>query len=118
MRISDWSSDVCSSDLGLAISGCSFQAVLRNPLADPSFIGVSGGAAVAAAACLAVLHQLSFIPLPPQVLIAVAALTGGLASAALVMRISRGDGDAQPITLLLAGLAIHALAGGFAGLRS
>src|SRR3546814_166600 len=74
---------------GLAISGCSFQAVLRNPLADPSFIGVSGGAAVAAAACLAVLHQLSFIPLPPQVLIAVAALTGGLASAALVMRISR-----------------------------
>src|SRR3546814_12342351 len=39
---------------GLAISSCSFQAVLRNPLADPSFIGVSGGAAVAAAACLAV----------------------------------------------------------------
>lgn len=101
---------------GLAISGCSFQAVLRNPLADPSFIGVSGGAAVAAAACLAALHALSFIALPPQILIAAAALAGGLASAALVMRIARVDGDAQPITLLLAGLAINALAGGLLGL--
>lgn len=101
---------------GLAISGCSFQAILRNPLADPSFIGVSGGAAVAAAACLAVLHQLGFIPVPPQILVAASALAGGLASAALVMRIARVDGDAQAITLLLAGLAINAMAGGLLGL--
>lgn len=100
----------------LAIAGCTFQAVLRNPLADPSFIGVSGGAAVAAAACLAMLGHLHFIALPPQILIAVAALAGGLACAALVLRISRIDGDAQPITLLLAGLAINALAGGLLGL--
>ncbi|NGY03467.1 FecCD family ABC transporter permease [Solimonas terrae] len=101
---------------GLAIAGCSFQAVLRNPLADPSFIGVSGGAAVAAAACLASLSHLHFIALPPQILIAISALAGGLGSAALVLRIARVDGDAQPITLLLAGLAINALAGGLLGL--
>jgi iron complex transport system permease protein len=100
----------------LAIAGCTFQAVLRNPLADPSFIGVSGGAAVSAAACLAVLPAFPALPLPPQLLIAIAALLGGLATAALVLRIARIDGDAQPITLLLAGLAINAFAAGLLGL--
>lgn len=101
---------------GLAIAGCSFQAVLRNPLADPSFIGVSGGAAVAAAACLALLGSQAAGPLPAQLLIGLAALLGGLASAALVLRIARVDGDPQPVTLLLAGLAVNAFAAGLLGL--
>lgn len=101
---------------GLAVAGCVFQAVLRNPLADPGFIGVSGGAAVAAAACLAGIAYLAAIPLPPQILVSLAALCGGLASAALVMRIARVEGDAQAVTLLLAGLAINAMAGGLLGL--
>lgn len=33
---------------GLAVSGCAFQAILRNPLADPYTLGVSGGAALGA----------------------------------------------------------------------
>lgn len=100
----------------LAAAGCTFQAVLRNPLADPSFIGVSGGAAAAAAACLAGLGRLGALPLPPQILVSLAALAGGLAAAVVVLRIARVDGDAEPITLLLAGLAINALAGGLLGL--
>lgn len=32
----------------LSMSGCAFQAILRNPLADPYIIGVSGGAALGA----------------------------------------------------------------------
>lgn len=35
---------------GLAVSGCVFQALLRNPLADPYTLGVSGGAALGASA--------------------------------------------------------------------
>ncbi|MGH8444800.1 MAG: FecCD family ABC transporter permease [Solimonas sp.] len=100
----------------LAVAGCTFQAVLRNPLADPSFIGVSGGAAVAAAASLAGLGLFPALPLSPQLLVAIAALLGGLGTAALVMRIARVDGDAQPITLLLAGLAVNAFAAGLLGL--
>src|SRR3546814_3457299 len=34
MRISDWSSDVCSSDLGLMGMVCTFGAVLLLPLAE------------------------------------------------------------------------------------
>src|SRR3546814_6676690 len=37
MRISDWSSDVCSSDLG----------VTRNPLADPGILGIQAGSSLA-----------------------------------------------------------------------
>ncbi|MDR1941864.1 MAG: iron ABC transporter permease [Endomicrobium sp.] len=36
---------------GLAASGCVFQAILKNPLADPFTLGVSGGAAFGTAAC-------------------------------------------------------------------
>ncbi|WP_028079243.1 FecCD family ABC transporter permease [Solimonas soli] len=100
----------------LAVAGCTFQAVLRNPLADPSFIGVSGGAAVSAAACLAGLHLVPSLTLPPQLLIALGALLGGLGAAVLVLRIARLDGDTQPITLLLAGLAVNAFAAGLLGL--
>src|SRR3546814_18811783 len=42
MRISDWSSDVCSSDLSLC--GASYQGVFRNPLADPYLLGAAAGA--------------------------------------------------------------------------
>lgn len=102
---------------GLAVSGSAFQAILRNPLADPSFVGVSGGAAVAAAATLAGLSTLPGMTiLSPQWLVPVAAFLGGLTAAGLVLRISRIDGDMQAITLLLAGLAINAVAGGLLGL--
>jgi iron complex transport system permease protein len=101
---------------GLAVAGCTFQAILRNPLADPGFIGVSAGAAVVAAACVAGMSFISWIPLPPSVLISLAALIGALASAGLIMRIARIDGQMQAATLLLAGLAINALCGGLLGL--
>ncbi|MDR3281980.1 MAG: iron ABC transporter permease [Endomicrobium sp.] len=38
----------CSTGAGLAASGCVFQAMLKNPLADPFTLGVSGGAAFGA----------------------------------------------------------------------
>ncbi|MFT4045174.1 MAG: iron ABC transporter permease [Solimonas sp.] len=100
----------------LAVAGCTFQALLRNPLADPSFIGVSGGAAVGAALCLAGLPFLNMLSLPPALPVAAAALVGGLGAALLVLRIADVDGDTQAVTLLLAGLAINAFAAGLLGL--
>ena len=42
----------------LALSGCILQGVLRNPLADPGIIGVSGGAALGAALAIVLLAPL------------------------------------------------------------
>ena len=39
---------------GLALAGACVQGLFRNPLADPTLIGVAGGAALAAAICIAV----------------------------------------------------------------
>jgi iron complex transport system permease protein len=40
----------CIVGAGLAVSGCVFQAILKNPLADPFTLGISGGASLGAAA--------------------------------------------------------------------
>ena len=50
---------------GLACSGCVFQGVLRNPLADPFTLGISGGAAFGASIGFAFgITKLSWIFLP------------------------------------------------------
>src|SRR5262250_3861670 len=46
----------------LAIAGASFQALLRNPLADPYVLGVSSGAAVGSIIALLIENQLSLSP--------------------------------------------------------
>jgi len=48
----------------LSSSGVAFQALLRNPLADPYILGVSGGAAVGAMTARLLLPGDSFLPLP------------------------------------------------------
>ncbi|MFC4161145.1 FecCD family ABC transporter permease [Chitinimonas lacunae] len=84
----------------LAMAGGALQALFRNPLAEPGLIGSSSGAALAAAATLAlggsVLAQ------------APAAFVGALAATWLAWRIGRGRDNAG---LLLAGVAINSLAG-------
>ena len=46
----------------LSVAGTSFQALLRNPLADPYVLGISSGAAVGAILALMLENQLSFRP--------------------------------------------------------
>jgi iron complex transport system permease protein len=96
---------------GLGISGAAMQALFRNPLADPTLIGVSGGAALAAASVIVM--GVVWIPglarsLGPATLPA-AAFVGGLAAAALVYRIATYAGRTSIAVLLLAGIAINAL---------
>jgi iron complex transport system permease protein len=87
----------------LAVSGAVFQALLRNPLAEPYVLGVSGGAAVGAigAIVLGVAAATVVVPL--------AALAGALAAVLLVYRIAAGVGGVLDTrVLLLAGVVVGA----------
>ncbi|MCC5887690.1 MAG: iron ABC transporter permease [Gammaproteobacteria bacterium] len=97
----------------LGASGALLQALLRNPLADPALIGVSGGAALGAACMLAIGGAGSLalgLPVP------VAAFIGGLAATLLVWRLGAVRGQLQLSAVLLAGIAINTLAGALVGL--
>lgn len=84
----------------LALSGAAFQALLRNPLAEPYILGVSSGAATGAVAWIA----LGGLVAAPWGLPA-AALFGALIAISLVLRIgSRVGGRLDVRVLLLAGV--------------
>lgn len=86
----------------LAASGATFQALLRNPLAEPYILGVSGGAAVGAVIAI-VLGLTAVYPAA----IPVAALAGALAAIAIVLRIAASVGRALDTrVLLLAGVVV------------
>jgi iron complex transport system permease protein len=92
----------------LAAAGVLFQGLLRNPLADPYALGVSGGAALGGA--LGFLLSLSFSvfgfsPVP------ILAFVGALVAMSLVYGLARSGGRAPIVTLLLAGFAVSAIMG-------
>ncbi len=88
----------------LATSGAVFQALLRNPLADPYILGVSGGAAVGAVAAFG----LGALALGGWAVPA-AAFAGALAAVVLVFRVAAGSGRALDTrVLLLAGVVAGA----------
>jgi iron complex transport system permease protein len=88
---------------GLALAGAIFQAVLRNPLAEPYVLGVAGGAAVGAVA--AVVFGFAVIPGVVQL----AALIGAVGAMLLVLRIALRVGRALDTrVLLLAGVVVGA----------
>lgn len=89
---------------GLALSGATFQALLRNPLAEPYILGISGGAAVGAVAALALgLGALGSGILPA------AAFAGALVAIVLVFRVAAAADRALDVrVLLLAGVVVGA----------
>jgi len=88
----------------LGLSGAAMQGFLRNPLAEPGLIGVSGSAALGAVIVLqAGLAAAWWLALP------LAALTGALLSVLLILLLAGPRGSS--LTLILAGIAISALAG-------
>lgn len=84
----------------LAMSGCLMQVLLRNPLADPYILGVSGGAACAA--LLAMMAGLAAALLP------VMALLGAALSIIIVFGLARGAGPWSGTRLLLTGVVTAA----------
>lgn len=84
----------------LALSGAILQALLRNPLADPYILGISGGAAVGA--LTAMLLGLA------RAAINFAALAGAITTISLVLALSFFSRDRGILTLLLTGIALSA----------
>ncbi|RFA26835.1 ABC transporter permease [Alkalilimnicola ehrlichii] len=84
----------------LALAGALMQVLLRNPLADPYVLGVSGGAAVAA--LTAIMLGLTGI------WISGGAFFGALFSMFLVFGLAHGQGSWTPARLLLTGVVVAA----------
>jgi len=96
---------------GLGCAGTVFQALLRNPMADPYIIGTAAGASLGAVTAL-------LLPavLPVAVvgwlgigLVQMLAFFGGLGAVLLVYGIARGRAGTPVVTLLLAGYAVSSL---------
>jgi iron complex transport system permease protein len=89
----------------LAASGAVFQALFRNPMADPAIVGVSSGAALGAVAVILAGGGV----LAGGLAVPVAAFVGALGVAFLVYRLARIGPAVQVATLLLAGIAVAAV---------
>jgi iron complex transport system permease protein len=88
---------------GLAAAGAAFQALFRNPLADPYVIGASGGAALGATLAIISGLTLSFAGFGP---VQLAAFCGALLSVVAVYSIAETGGKAPVVSLLLAGATL------------
>lgn len=87
----------------LAVAGTVFQALLRNPLAEPYILGVSGGAAVGAVGVI------GFVAGAPGWLVPAAAFAGGIGAIVLVFQIATAVGTTLDTrVLLLAGVVVGA----------
>jgi len=94
---------------GLGVVGGAFQALLRNPLAEPYVLGVSGGAAFGAT--LAIALGLGAISAVSAMVVPVAALLGGLAATALVYAVARrAPRGPAGASILLAGVMVNSIA--------
>jgi iron complex transport system permease protein len=87
----------------LGLAGAALQGYLRNPLAEPSLIGVSGGAALGAVLAIHLGLSSAFALALP-----VGALAGGAIAMLAVVALAGAHGG--PITLILAGIAVSAIA--------
>ena len=89
----------------LGVSGAALQALVRNPLADPYLLGISGGAGLAAVLAMALGVSGAWgVPL--------VAFLGGLVAVGLVYRLSTVAGSRlDPRVLVLAGVIVSAFTG-------
>lgn len=98
---------------GLAIIGVAMQTLVRNPLAEPYILGISGGAAAGAS-----LFYLGFLPplISRAISMPLAAFVGGLLAISIVYLVARSGGTLSVARLLLAGVAMAALMGAITAL--
>ena len=84
----------------LATAGALMQVLLRNPLADPYILGISGGAAVGALGAMVLGAAMFWVD--------VSAFAGALAAMLLVFGLAHGDGSWTQTRLLLTGVIVAA----------
>lgn len=92
----------------LALAGALMQVLLRNPLADPYVLGISGGASVGALAAM-------FFGLP-LVMLHAGAFAGALTAMLLVFGLAHGEGSWTQTRLLLTGVIVAAGCGALVAL--
>lgn len=97
---------------GLAVAGTGLQGVLRNPLAEPYLVGISGGAAVGAASAIAAGAS------PTSPLVAVVAILAGLGAGWAALWVARFQGRSEVAAVILAGIAVTAAAAAVVGFVS
>ncbi|MDO5738008.1 MAG: iron ABC transporter permease [Eubacteriales bacterium] len=89
----------------LATAGALLQAVMRNPLADPGIIGVSAGAGTAATTILLLFPNAARV-------VPMAAFIGAMVTCVLIYILAY-DGGISPLRIVLAGVAINTVLGGY-----
>jgi len=97
----------------LSLAGVLIQSNVRNPLADPSLIGVSAGAALGAALMIVLADSVDF---QAQYYIPIAAFIGGILATMAVLKLGRNDMPGGMALLILAGIAINVVAASLIGL--
>ncbi|WP_166239106.1 FecCD family ABC transporter permease [Paenibacillus turpanensis] len=90
----------------LALSGAILQGIVRNPLASPDIIGVTGGASVAAVIFINLFQQASIVWLPP------AAFAGAILVTGLIYFLAYKKGISS-MRLVLVGVGINAVTTAF-----
>jgi len=96
---------ICTAILagaGLGITGCVLQAILRNPLASASTLGVSQGASFGAAFAIIILNRSTGAAIP------VCAFAGSMAVALVILGLSRFH-QVSAESIVLAGVAISSM---------
>ncbi len=96
----------------LGICGATTQGLFRNPLADPSLIGVTAGASAGAALTIFFAGSLTTLSgFSGLSLVSLGAFIGGSLAVIIVYRLATNTHGTSVATMLLAGIAITALAG-------
>ncbi|GAA4434771.1 iron ABC transporter permease [Ravibacter arvi] len=102
---------------GLSVAGALLQGLFRNPLADPTLIGISSGAMLAAVLTIVFSIGLGFLGgYMASYSLAVAAFSGACLTTLLVYRLARANGEFKISTMLLVGIAINAFVMAVTGL--
>jgi iron complex transport system permease protein len=102
----------------LGLSGACLQGLFRNPLVEPSLIGVSGGSAMMVVLVIVFGGALR-IPTTAwthDIVLSLAAFAGGIGATFLVLTLSKKTGRTNIAVLILVGVAINALAGAVIGM--
>jgi iron complex transport system permease protein len=86
----------------LAGAGVAIQSVVRNPLAEPSLLGVTGGSSIGAVALI------TLVPTAPRWGIPAAALVGGVLALAVVVGLATGGGTLDATRVVLVGIGVAA----------
>jgi iron complex transport system permease protein len=104
----------------LGVCGAALQGLFRNPLADPGIIGVSSGAALAAALVIVSGNALApqYLAVAGAYALPIAAFAGSTLAILCVYALSRRSGAMSGSSLILAGIAINAIAGAALGYLS